>query len=56
MPDDEARLVERGEGGKLVVERLRGGELVAVETINAPAAHMRARRVLAEVRQPLPST
>lgn len=49
MPSDEARLVERAENGTLVVERLRGGALVAVETINAPAAHMRARRALAAV-------
>lgn len=46
MPDDEARLVEQGEAGRLVVERLRGGEVVAVESVNAPAAHMKARREL----------
>lgn len=46
MPDDEARLVEQGDGGRLVVERIREGEVVAVESINAPAAHMKARRAL----------
>lgn len=46
MPDDEARLVEQGDGGRLVVERIREGTVVAVESINAPAAHMKARRAL----------
>lgn len=50
LPDDEARLVEHDtESGKLVVERLRGGDVVAVETINAAGAHMKARRLLAEM-------
>lgn len=47
MPGDAARVVERGDGGKLVVERVRDGRVSAVETINAPGAHMRARRALA---------
>lgn len=46
-PDDEARVVsEDKEKGKLVVERYRGDQLVAVETINAPGPHMKARRSL----------
>ncbi|QZY50643.1 oxidoreductase C-terminal domain-containing protein [Leucobacter tenebrionis] len=47
MPDDEARPIEQGDDGKLVVERWRAGRLVAVETINAPGPHMPARRALA---------
>lgn len=47
MPGDEARVVERGEKGRPVVERVRGETVVAVESINATAAHMRARRSLA---------
>lgn len=47
-PDDGTRIAERGERGKLVVERLRDGRVSAVETINAPGAHMKARRALAE--------
>ncbi|MBP1326514.1 3-phenylpropionate/trans-cinnamate dioxygenase ferredoxin reductase subunit [Leucobacter exalbidus] len=46
-PSDEARVTLAEEGGKLVVERIRDGEVVAVETINAPGPHMRARRALA---------
>ncbi|SJN11215.1 Ferredoxin reductase [Leucobacter sp. 7(1)] len=47
MPGDDARVLLDEPGGKLVVERLRAGEVVAVETINAPGPHMRARRALA---------
>ena len=47
LPTDEARLVETQGPGKLVVERLRHGQVVAVETINAAGAHMKARRALA---------
>src|SRR5699024_11210540 len=47
-PDDEARIIEQDESkGKLVVERLRDDQVVAVETINAPGPHMKARRALA---------
>ncbi|HEY4536672.1 MAG TPA: FAD-dependent oxidoreductase [Enteractinococcus sp.] len=47
-PEDEAQIVEQDPAkGKLVVERLRNGEVVAVETINAPGPHMKARRALA---------
>lgn len=46
LPGDDARIVLSEPGGKLVVERLRDGDVVAVETINAPGPHMRARRAL----------
>lgn len=49
LPDDEAFIVDVDEDkGKLVVERLRQGQVVAVETINAPGPHMKARRRLAQ--------
>ncbi|HIW45425.1 MAG TPA: FAD-dependent oxidoreductase [Candidatus Yaniella excrementigallinarum] len=49
LPDDEALIVDVHEDkGKLVVERLRQGQVVAVETINAPGPHMKARRRLAQ--------
>lgn len=44
---DESRVVESTDAGRLVVERYRGDRLVAVETINAPGPHMKARKVLA---------
>jgi len=47
MPADEARVAEKTEGGRLVVERLRDGRVIAVETIDAPASHMKARKHLA---------
>ncbi|MFJ3956821.1 NAD(P)/FAD-dependent oxidoreductase [Arthrobacter sp. NPDC090010] len=46
-PDDGARVVSQGDNGQLVVERVRNGTVVAVETINAPGPHMKARRSLA---------
>lgn len=47
-PDDEANVVAHDEAkGKMVVERLRDGRVVAVETINAPGPHMKARKTLA---------
>lgn len=46
MPEDEARVVLRRDSGMLVVERLRRGRVVAVETINAPGQHLRARQAL----------
>lgn len=48
LPSDETRVVQSDESGKLIVERLRRGEVVAVETINAPGAHMKARKTLAK--------
>ena len=45
-PDDEAVLLETASGGQIVV-RSRHGLVTAVETVNAPAAHMSARRLLA---------
>ena len=45
-PDDEAVLLETARGGQIVV-RSRHGLVTAVETVNAPAAHMSARRLLA---------
>lgn len=51
-PDDGIRIAERGGRGKLVVERLRQGRISAVETINAPGAHMKARRALVEFPEP----
>lgn len=53
QPGDAARVVLTEEGGKLVVERIRDGEVVAVETINAPGPHMRARRALAVAATPV---
>lgn len=47
MPGDGARLIE-SQGGKLVVERIRDERVVAVETINSPGAHIKARRELQE--------
>lgn len=49
LADDEARVISTDQSkGKLVVERLRREHVVAVETINAPGVHMKARRQLAE--------
>lgn len=49
FPDDEALIVDVHEDkGKPVVERLQQGQVVAVETINAPGPHMKARRRLAQ--------
>lgn len=45
-PSDEARVALRDDDGRLVVERYRDGRVVAVETINAPGPHMRARQAL----------
>lgn len=46
-PEDEAQVVDQDDTkGKLVVERYRTNRLVAVETINAPGPHMKARRTL----------
>ena len=46
-PNDEAVVVEHNEAkGKMVVERRRDGRVVAVETINAPGPHMKARKTL----------
>ena len=48
LPDDDTRVVQHDEAtGKLVVERMRDDRLVAVETINAPGPHMKARKTLA---------
>lgn len=41
----DAAVVREG-GGKLAVFRLRDGRLAAVETVNSPADHMLARRLL----------
>src|SRR5699024_10727138 len=49
LPDDVELIVDVHEDkGKLVVERLRQGQVVAVETINAPGPQMKARRRLAQ--------
>ncbi|MCU4298790.1 FAD-dependent oxidoreductase [Brevibacterium permense] len=47
MASDESRIVEQTDTGRLVVERYREGRLVAVETVNAPGPHMKARHALA---------
>lgn len=48
LPEDDTRIVQHDEvKGKLVVERLRDDRVVAVETINAPGPHMKARKTLA---------
>lgn len=49
LPADETKIVVRDmEQGKLVVERWRSGQLVAVESINSPREHMKARKALAK--------
>lgn len=45
-PHDDAVFVERGEG-KLAVYRYRQEKLIALETINVPAEHAAARKLLA---------
>lgn len=45
--------VAKGSDGKLVVYCFRRGELIGVETVNAPAEHMASRKLLA---QPEPVT
>lgn len=53
LPDDANRVVERDHRkGKLVVERLRGDQVVAVETINAPGPHMKARKSISAAMPP----
>lgn len=55
-PDDASQVVEHDEStGRLVVERFRGDRVVAVETINAPGPHMKARRALADLTPQLAS-
>lgn len=44
--DDDARLTQTATGGQVVV-RTRDGMVTAVETLNAPAVHMAARKQLA---------
>ncbi|WP_320109743.1 NAD(P)/FAD-dependent oxidoreductase [Rhodopseudomonas sp. P2A-2r] len=46
-PDDTARLTQTEKGGQVVV-RSRNGLVTAVETLNAPAVHMSARKLLAD--------
>lgn len=45
--DDEVRLIA-GRDDALAVARARNGRLVAVETVNDPKTHVRARRLLAD--------
>jgi 3-phenylpropionate/trans-cinnamate dioxygenase ferredoxin reductase subunit len=49
-PDDDAVVVEDGE--HLVVERRRDGRVVAVETLDHPRAHVKARAALAASARP----
>lgn len=44
-PGDDAVVIEDGDA--LIVERVRDGVVVAVETIDSPRSHVRARRTLA---------
>ncbi|TFD60123.1 NAD(P)/FAD-dependent oxidoreductase [Cryobacterium sp. Hh38] len=47
-PTDAAHVVLQDEStGKMTVNRIRDGWIVAVETMNNPGAHIRARRLLA---------
>lgn len=47
-PDDEARIDGDPDSGRFSVQRWRDGQIVAVESLNDPSAHMRARQTLAE--------
>ncbi len=47
-PDDEARIDGDPDSGRFSVQRWRDGQIVAVESLNDPSAHMRARKALAE--------
>ncbi|NMR28363.1 NAD(P)/FAD-dependent oxidoreductase [Crystallibacter degradans] len=49
-PDDETVLRGNPDGGKFSVFCFRSGRLVAVESVNQPADHMAARRLLAQER------
>jgi 3-phenylpropionate/trans-cinnamate dioxygenase ferredoxin reductase subunit len=48
LPGDQERFVPATRPGSLAVARVRDDRIVAVETINDPRVHMRARRLLAE--------
>lgn len=49
LPGDDTKIVvDDVERGKFVVERYRRGALVAVESINSPGAHMKARKMLSK--------
>jgi 3-phenylpropionate/trans-cinnamate dioxygenase ferredoxin reductase component len=47
-PNDEARIDGDPDSGRFSVQRWRDGRLVAVEPLNDPSAHMRARKALTE--------
>ncbi|MGC4396526.1 NAD(P)/FAD-dependent oxidoreductase [Hydrogenophaga crocea] len=47
-PDDEARIDGDPDSDRFSVQRWRDGQLVAVESLNDPSAHMRARKALTE--------
>ncbi|ODU07471.1 MAG: pyridine nucleotide-disulfide oxidoreductase [Pseudonocardia sp. SCN 72-86] len=51
-PDDEAVVSGDPAGGRFSVLRLREGRLVAVESLNRPADHVVARRLLARPDRP----
>jgi len=48
LPGDDERVLPATRAGSLAVARVRGEAIVAVETINDPKIHMRARRLLAD--------
>ncbi|MBB3053175.1 3-phenylpropionate/trans-cinnamate dioxygenase ferredoxin reductase subunit [Prauserella isguenensis] len=54
LPDDRALVLGDPAEGKFSVCSYRGERLVAVESLNRPADHMAARRLLAEGRAPAP--
>lgn len=47
LPSDASRRTSSEGDAKVVVERIRNGRVVAVESLNSPRAHMQARRALA---------
>lgn len=47
-PGDEARIDGDPDSGRFSVQRWRDGRLVAVESLNDPGTHMRARKTLSE--------
>lgn len=47
-PGDEARIDGNPDSGRFSVQRWREGRLVAVESLNDPGTHMRARKTLSE--------
>lgn len=47
LPGDQERVLPASRPGSLAVARVRDDRIVAVETINDPRVHMRARRLLA---------